>query len=911
MMHSDSGATTTPWHTLAIKDVLNKLNTSFDHGITQDEAKKKLEQYGFNRLTEGKKISPWRLLLGQFQNVLVIILLIATVLSGFLGHEIEAITIAAIVLLAVVLGFVQEYRAERAMEALKKMAAPTAKVIRDGEQIEIPAEQLVPGDIILLAAGDRIPADARLIQEANLRTEEAALTGESLPSEKSTEVIANPEAPVGDRRNMVYGGTSVSHGRGTAVVTGTGMQTEFGKIAAMLETVESEETPLQKNLDRVGKTLAKVALGVVIVISAIGWYQGKTLIDIFLFGIALAVAVVPEALPAVVTISLAIGVQRMVKRHALIRKLPAVETLGCTSVICTDKTGTLTKDEMTVRTIWVVGKTYDVSGAGYAPVGLFSLDGKEEKPHDGLLELLRAGVLSSDARLIEETEGLFDITGDPTEGALVVAAAKAGLFRGDLEKKAPRIGEIPFTSETKRMTTLHSLRPGPGPSPEPVPETMAYAKGAPEMILALCNRMWGESGEEELTDERRAEILEAANMMASQALRVLAIARKGGTDLAGASMGMKFIGLVGMIDPPRPEVRDAIRECHDAGIRVIMITGDHPVTAEAIARELGIIDHQRGSSTRDCGGICTGQELQKMDDAKLDRELKNIAVFARVSPGDKLRLVTALQKQGKIVAMTGDGVNDAPALKKADIGVAMGITGTDVTKEAAAMTLTDDNFASIVAAIEEGRGIFGNIKKYLMYLLSSNIGEIIIMTGATLLGWPLPLSAVHLLYVNLATDGFPALALAVDPPERDLMKQKPRNPRTGIFTRRVMALMLTGSIWLATLILGIFFWATHSGRGIKESMTMAFVLLVVAEFVKAYNFRSDHLTALRGTFSNRWLNAAILWELILLLCIVYVPFLQIAFGTFALTLRDWTVIVGLALSIIPILETAKWVLRRT
>ncbi len=901
MPHSPFSTSAVLWHALAPANALKILNTSFDQGITQEEAKKRLEQYGFNRLQEGKKISPWRLLLAQFQNVLVIILLIATGLSGFLGETVEAVTIAAIVLLAVVLGFVQEYRAEKAMEALKKMAAPTAKVIRNGEQREIPAAELVPGDIILLAAGDRIPADARLIQEANLRTEEAALTGESLPAEKTAEVIANPQASVGDRSNIVYGGTSVSHGRGKAVVVATGMQTEFGKIAAMLQTVESEETPLQQNLDRVGKTLAKVALGVVLVISAIGVYRDQPLVEIFLFGIALAVAVVPEALPTVVTISLAIGVQRMVRRHALIRKLPAVETLGCTSVICTDKTGTLTKNEMTVRRIWVVGKTYDVSGAGYAPVGNFSRNGQQEKPHDGLLELLRAGVLASDARLIEESDGVFDIAGDPTEGALVVAAAKVGLFRGDLEKEAPRIGEIPFTSEIKRMMTLHETDDG----------NMAYAKGAPEMILPLCTRLWGEHGEEPLPEAKKREILAAADAFASQALRVLAIARKGGTDLAGSSVSMKFIGLVGMIDPPRPEVRDAIRECHDAGIRVIMITGDHPVTAEAIAKELGIIDPQRGPSLRQSSGQAarvTGQELEKMDDEQLNRELKHIAVFARVSPGDKLRLVTALQKQGNIVAMTGDGVNDAPALKKADIGVAMGITGTDVTKEAASMTLTDDNFASIVAAVEEGRGIFGNIKKYLMYLLSSNIGEIIIMTVATLLGWPLPLSAVQLLYLNLATDGFPALALAVDPPERDLMKQRPRSPRTGIFTKRVMALMLTGSVWLAILILGIFWWALHSNRGIDESMTMAFVLLVVAEFVKAYNFRSDHLSSLRGTFTNRWLNVAILWELILLLCLVYVPFLQIAFGTFALTLRDWGVIVAMALTIIPVLETAKWFL---
>src|SRR3989338_3923937 len=879
-----------PWHTLTHAQAIAALHSHAERGLSEEDAMERLKTYGENRLQTGKKVSAWRLLLAQFQNVLVIILLIATALSGFLGEEVEAITIAAIVLLAVVLGFVQEYRAENAMEALKEMAAPNAKVIRGGREGQIPASGVVPGDVIVLSAGDRIPADARVLLEANLRTEEAALTGESLPSEKSMEAIAQEDAPVGDRRNMLYGGTTVSHGRGKAIVTATGMQTEFGKIAAMLQNVESEETPLQKNLDRVGKALAYLAFVVVTVISGIGWYRGDTLIDIFLFGIALAVAVVPEALPAVVTISLAIGVQRMVKRHALIRKLPAVETLGCTSVICTDKTGTLTKDEMTIRKIWVVGKLYDVSGAGYAHVGSFSENGTTIEPHDGLMELLRAGVLSSDARLIQE-DNSFDIAGDPTEGALVVAAAKAELYRGDLEKKAPRIGEIPFTSETKRMVTLHDVDGG----------TIAYAKGAPEMLLPLCTRIWGAEAEEVLTDAKRTEILAAAEAMAGQALRGLAIARKGDTDLAGASAELKIIGLVGIIYPPRPEVRGAIRECHDAGIRVIMITGDHPVTAQAIARELGILKKER---------VVTGLELEKMDDQKLDRELKDIAVFARVSPGDKLRLVTALQKQGEVVAMTGDGVNDAPALKKADIGIAMGITGTDVTKEAYAMTLTDDNFASIVAAVEEGRGIFGNIKKYLMYLLSSNIGEIGLMTAATLMGVPLPLTAVQILYVNLATDGLPALALAVDPPERDLMLRAPRNPRRSIFTRPVLALMLSGGIWSALVNIGLFLWAMNSGRSLMEAMTMTFVSLVLIQFFKAYNFRSDRNSILRRPFANKWLNLAILWELLLLALVVYLPFLHKPFGTFSLPPVDVAIVVALAATISPVLELAKWMVRR-
>jgi Ca2+-transporting ATPase len=879
------------WHAVSVEKTLSELTTSRERGLSENEAQERLKTYGQNKLQEGEKTSAWELLFEQFKNILVIILLLATLVSGFLGHETEAITIAIIVILAVVLGFVQEFRAEKAMEKLRQMAAPDATVIRDGQQKSIPAFDLVPGDIILLAAGNRVPADSRLIEAVNLRMDEAVLTGESLPSEKMTEIVSKEDAPLGDRKNMIYAGTTVAAGRGTAVVAATAMQTEFGKIAGMLQKVETQDTPLQKNLDKLGKTLAKVALGIVVLISAIGLFRGQPIVDIFIFGIALAVAVVPEALPAVVTISLAIGVQRMVKRHALIRRLPAVETLGCTSVICTDKTGTLTKDEMTIRKVWVAGQTFDVSGAGYAPVGRFSVDGKEVTDHHGLRELLSGGALSSDARLIHVENG-YDIVGDPTEGALVVAAAKIGLFREDLVKKAPRVGEIPFSSETKRMTTLHERDDG---------KTMAYAKGAPEMLLPLCTRVWGEHGEEALTEAKKNEVLAAAQTMAKGALRVLAIARKGDTDLKGAEGGLKLIGLVGMIDPPRPEAREAIRQCRTAGIRVIMITGDHPVTAEAIARELGILTDEN---------VVTGLELEAMDDAALDKRLGDIAVFARVSPGDKLRLVAALQKQGHVVAMTGDGVNDAPALKKADIGVAMGITGTDVTKEASAMTLTDDNFASIVAAVEEGRGIFGNIKKYLMYLLSSNIGEMIMMTTATLLGWPAPLSAVQILYLNLATDGFPALALAFDPPEADLMRQKPRDPHRGIFSKPVIILMLSGSVWLALLILGVFWWSTHSGRTLSESMTMAFVLVVVTEFFKAYNFRSDHLSVVKGLFSNKWLNIAILWEIILLIAIVYVPFLQKAFGTFPLTLNDWYIILACAITMTPVLEIVKWFLRR-
>ena len=658
----------------------------------------------------------------------------------------ESIVIAVIVLFAVLLGFIQEYRAERAIEALRKMAAPTASVLRDGNEIKIPARDLVPGDVIILHTGDRIPADARLLEAINLQVEEAALTGESVPVEKHILPLSGDDLPVGDRKNMVYAGTAATYGRGKALVIATGMQTEFGKIAQLLQTVESGKTPLQQNLDKVGTALARAAFVVVAIIVALGLLRGQPFIEMLIFGIALAVAVVPEALPAVVTISLAIGVQKMVKRNALIRRLPAVETLGSTSVICSDKTGTLTKDEMTVRKIYTAGEMFNVSGAGYEPSGAFSRNGSSEQPTPELKALLTAAVLASDVKLVQEGD-TWNIKGDPTEGSLVVAAAKAGLQKPELDAKFPRIHEIPFTSETKRMTTLHQTNG----------KLKAYAKGAPEVILKDCDWLMTANGSVLLDDAGKENLLAVAREMASEALRVLAIASKPNATLEDAQTGMTFLGLVGMIDPPRPEAKSAIAICEQAGIRPVMITGDHPVTAQAVARELGLLK---------TGRVVTGAELEAMSDEQFEREVETIDVYARVSPAHKLRVVTALQANGHIVAMTGDGVNDAPALKKADIGIAMGITGTDVTKEAADMTLTDDNFASIVAAVEEGRGVFGNIKKYLMYLLSSNIGEIGLMAGSALLGLPLPLTAVQILYVNLATDGLPALALAVDPAEK-------------------------------------------------------------------------------------------------------------------------------------------------
>jgi len=882
------------WHTLTIGEALAQVNSQ-PEGLSGADAALRLSEYGANEIQAAKRISAWEILLEQFKNVLILILLVATGISLFLGHGVESIVIAIIVLFAVGLGFIQEYRAERAIEALRQMAAPTATVLRDGREVKIPSRDLVPGDVIILHTGDRVPADARLLESVNMQIEEAALTGESVPVEKHTLPLPTEELAVGDRKNMIYAGTAATYGRGRGLVVATAMQTEFGKIAQLLQTVETSKTPLQQNLDKVGTMLARAAFVIVAFIVALGLMRGQPFLEMLIFGVALAVAVVPEALPAVVTISLAIGVQRMVKRNALIRRLPAVETLGSTSVICSDKTGTLTKDEMTVRKIYAGGQMFNVSGAGYAPFGEFSVNGGAPifLP-DSLKQMLTAATLASDTHLVnggKESGGGWHIKGDPTEGSLVAAAAKAGLQKESLDSAYPRMQEIPFTSETKRMTTLHKTEGG----------LTAYAKGAPEVILGSCERQLTAEGIMPLNAGGREKVLALAQEMAGEALRVLAIASKPGAALATAETDMVFLGLAGMIDPPRLEAKAAIAVCEEAGIRAVMITGDHPMTARAVAGELGLLK---------TGRVVTGAELEEMSDEQFAREVETIDVYARVSPAHKLRVVTALQANGHIVAMTGDGVNDAPALKKADIGVAMGITGTDVTKEAAAMTLLDDNFASIVAAVEEGRGVFGNIKKYLMFLLSSNIGEITLMAGASLAGMPLPLTAVQILYVNLATDGLPALALAVDPSDKDIMSLKPRNPRTGIFTRPMMTILGIAGLWSGIINLSLFTWALNSGRSIEEAMTMTFVSLILIQFFKSYNHRSEHRSVFERPFRNKWLNLAIVWEVLMLLAIIYLPFLHDAIGTYYLPLVDWLIVIILASTITPVLEVTKWMVRR-
>jgi Ca2+-transporting ATPase len=878
-----------PWYALTAAEVFKRADTR-EAGLSADEARRRLVHYGPNELAAFEQTSAWRTLAAQFKNVLVLILLAATAVSGLTGHALEAAVIGVIVLFAVTLGFVQEYRAERALAALRRMAAPNAHVRRDGHQVTLPANEIVPGDVILVHEGDRIPADARVVVAFNLAADESALTGESSPVRKTPVPLAAAPLPIGDQSNMTFAGTLAAHGRGIAVVVGTGNHTEFGAISRLVQTVKSGQTPLQENLDRVGRLLGKAAAVIVLMIVGLGVWRGAPLLEMFMFGIALAVAVVPEALPAVVTISLAIGVRRMVKRQALVRRLSTVEALGTISVICSDKTGTLTRNEMTVRQVFAGGRLVTVTGTGFEPVGAWlDADGQPVQVSADVRDTLTAAVLASDAHLVCR-EGRWHIEGDPTEGALISAAAKAGLDHEALTRDWPRVDEIPFSSDRRRMTTLHQTGQ----------RRVAYSKGAADVVLESCDQQQIDGRLVALgaQDRERAKAIEQD--MAGQGLRVLALASRRAAGMADAEHDMTFLGLVGMMDPPRDEVRAAVETCESAGITPVIITGDHPLTARSVAAELGMLR----------GRVVTGVDLEAMSDDQLARDVTDITVYARVSPAHKLRIVDAWQRRGSVVAMTGDGVNDAPALKKAHVGIAMGITGTDVSKEAAGMTLLDDNFATIVAAIEEGRLVFANIRKYLGYLLSSNVGEIVLMAGATLAAVPLPLTAVQILYVNLATDGLPALALAVDPSEGDLMRQKPRDPRAGIFTPALMTLIIVGGLWSGFLNLGLFMWLLHDGRPLPEAMALTFITLVLIQFFKAYNFRSDHQSVMRGPFGNYWLNAAVGWELVLLAAIVQLPLFHAAFGTFSLPWSEWLLVAGLAATIVPVLETVKAVQRR-
>ncbi|MEM3578219.1 MAG: cation-translocating P-type ATPase [Candidatus Bathyarchaeia archaeon] len=907
-----------PWHAMEIEETLKILNTK-ETGLSQEEAQKRLAEYGPNELKKEKGISPIRLFLEQFADILIIILLIATGLSIYLGEITDAIVIIAIVLACAILGFVEEYRSEKALEALKKMTAPTAMVLRDGKEVKVQASEIVPGDIILLYTGDKVPADARLIEAINLKMDEAPLTGESTPVNKTVDPL--PEGiGIPERRNIVFTGTAVVYGRGKAVVTSTGMNTEFGKIAKMVQVAEEEETPLEKRMASVGKWIGILCISVCLAVAAIGIAEGRNPLDMILWGVSLAVAAVPEALPAIVTGALAVGMYRMAKVNTIVRRLPAVETLGCTSVICADKTGTMTKGEMTVQRIYVNDKTIKVSGVGYEPQGEFIFEDKKLDPaqEEELVTLLKISALCNDAKLEKEKEsGRWIIKGDPTEGALVVAAAKAGLWKEELEKENPRIGEVPFSSERKRMTTVHLASK----------KKMAFMKGAPEIVLERCTRILSKGKVRKITKEDKEKILEVNEAMAMQALRNLGFAYK---ELPESTTNfdekieneMTFVGIMGMIDPPREEVKDAISLCRKAGIRVVMVTGDHKLTAVAVAKELNLIGENEAPSQ-----VLTGEELDKINDEQLTQMVENVVIYARVSPEHKMRIVKAWKAKGYVVAMTGDGVNDAPALKLSDIGVAMGITGTEVTKEASDMVLTDDNFASIVKAVKEGREIYDNIKKYLTYLLRCNVMEILVMFivmisvpylagsayqsgGDPKLSPTVALTAIQLLWVNLTTDGLPALALGIDPGDPDLMERKPRDPNESVFTRDVKLYLTLVPIMMTVLLLYGYFmhqpWLSE--YNLLEARTQLLTAMILMELANAISARSLRYTVFKvGVFKNKFLWVAILSSLGLQLMVLYTPFLQDLFDVHAPELIDWEIAILFTAIVFGSLELGKYI----
>jgi Ca2+-transporting ATPase len=865
-------------HAQKIKEVLEALGSALN-GLKSEEVQKRQQEYGPNELKKAERISPLKIFFNQFKNVLIVILLIAILVSASLGEFIDAAVIFAIVILSTVLGFIQEYRSERALEALKRMAAPTAKVIRDGEEAQIPARDLVPGDILLLCTGDKVAADARVIEEMNLKTDEAPLTGESVSVGKNIDPVSVDTA-VADRKCIVYSGTIITYGRGKAVVTAIGMETEFGKIAAMIKEAKTPKTPLEKRTEEIGKWLGIIFVIVCAIATVLGVFRGNPLLGMLVWGISLAVAAVPEALPAVVTGSLAIGVQKMAKRNAIVRKLPAVETLGSTSVICSDKTGTLTKNEMTVRRIYINDKIIEVAGSGYEPKPVIS----DPDPH--LKLLCQIALLCNDASLVKNK-----IIGDPTEGALVVAAEKCGLREKETREKYPRISEIPFESERKMMSTIHGIEG----------KNKAYVKGAAEALLDRSTHVYRQGRVEELTEERKRKILYINEEMAGKALRVLGVAY---CDLPddftpdSVENNLVFVGLLGMIDPPREEVKDAMRLCEKAGIRAVMITGDHKLTAVAIARELGQLKTAEDS-------VLTGAELEKMSDEMFFKRVGNISVYARMSPGHKLRVVKALKEKGHIVAVTGDGVNDAPALKWADIGIAMGITGTDVTKEASDMVLADDNFATIVSAVREGRSIYDNIQKYLLYLLRCNVGEIIVLAGSFLIGLPLPLIALQILWVNLTTDGLPAIALGVDPPEPDIMERAPRDPKASVFSREIKAGIVVLSLNMAIWILPMF--ALYLREGLIKAQTMVFVTMIMNEMVNAFNSRSARESIFKvGWFANKWLVGSVVVSLLMVAAVIHNPTLSSLFHTVPLTAKDWLIAVSIGFIALGSHVFKKW-----
>jgi len=879
------------FYNLNVPDTIKSIDT-FQKGLSEEEARKRLKEYGSNELKHKENISPFQILFRQFTSSIVFILLAALVISLLIGEKLDAIVISTIVVLNGIFGFVQEFKAEKAIEALKKLTALKAKVIRNGVETEIDSRDLVPGDIILLETGSKVPADARLIDIAAFRIDEASLTGESVPSNKTTEPL-DDNILVNDQKNMVFMGTIVTRGHAKAVVTGTGMKTEIGNIANMVQEVEEKLSPLQVKLKKFGRWLGIVTIGICLVVFGVSvlreylitdLFERSFVAEMFLASVALAVAAIPEGLPAIVTISLAFGVRRMANRNALIRKLPAVETLGCTNIICSDKTGTLTKNEMTVRDIYANNMLTEVSGDGYTPEGSFMQAGYEEADISNLELLFRSSVLCNDSRLNRNDR--WEIFGDPTEGALLVSAGKAGFNKTELESQFLRLDEIPFDSERKCMTTIHRINE----------ENTAYIKGAPDVILDNCRYISINGQVKELTGEERKKILDANHEMANRALRVLGFAYKLLTEEytiepEEVERDLTFIGLQAMIDPPREEVRESITKCKSAGISTVVITGDHKLTAIAITKELGIF--------KEGDKALSGEELDKLSDDELDEIVESVVICARVSPEHKVRILSALKKRGHVVAMTGDGVNDAPALKRSDIGIAMGITGTDVAKEASDMVLTDDNFASIVNAVEEGRGIYSTIKQFVQYTLSSNFGEILVIFLAILIGWPLPLIAIQILWVNLLTDGLPGLALGLDPFNKDIMKRPPRKRDEEIMSKDVIYNIAIVGVVMAAGTLFMFY-----GYGVEtaKAKSIAFTTLVMFQLFnvltyRAKNFKIDFKT-------SKYLMASVVISLAMQLAVLYTP-LNVAFKTVPLGPVDLIKVLLVSGSLYLILESRK------
>ncbi len=885
------------WWQQDINTVETTLSSHIEEGLTTQQVLELHQKYGPNELQQGESVPAWKLFLSQFTGFMVWVLMGAAVISAISREWADVGIILAIVLLNGILGFIQEFRAEKSLNALKQLASPMSKVIRNGRAQVLPSSELVPGDLIELEAGDNIPADGRLIWlTSHCAVQEASLTGESSAVSKSTDAL-DEDAVLADRVNMVYMGTSVSNGRARALVTATGMDTELGKIADMMDDIKEEMTPLQKKLEHFGKVIVGVCLVLVGLVFVLGVYHGESLKESLLIAVSLAVAAIPEGLPAVVTIALALGVQRMVKRHALIRKLPSVETLGCTTVICSDKTGTLTKNEMTVQTVYTNFQWIDVTGTGYRPEGQFQQNDQaiQLDANPDLVRTLHIGVLCNGAQLMHD-KGTHQIMGDPTEGCLLTAGAKAALLKKDLEAKFPFVDEIPFDSDRKKMTVIRTDEN----------QRVAYCKGAPDQLLKNCTHIQCQGEIRPLSDEDRETLLGANNELADKAMRVLGAAyrslEESVTDYTVETVETKlvFAGLFGVMDPPREEVKVAIAECQEAGIVPVMITGDHKNTAVAIARQLGFFD--------DTSLALSGEELDDLDDAQLKDTVSKVAVYARVTPAHKLRVVRAWRSLGQVIAMTGDGVNDAPAVKEADIGVAMGITGTDVTKEVADMVITDDNYASIVAAVEEGRGVYDNIRKFVHYLLSCNTGEILLMFAASLFGMPAPLLAIHILWVNLVTDGLPALALGVEKIDPHLMNRAPRPPAEPVVTQRGGVLMIAQGLLMAICAL-ITFWVVLDGNeelNLPRARTFAFVTLACSQLFHAFNCRnlSESLFKI-GPLGNLPLVAATSTSFLIQVAVVHVPLLRGWFKTESLSLADWGIILAIASIPLWIVEIGK------